>query len=153
VTQELYIADAGPRGKGVFAGRDIPRGRVVISFGGDEDWIWNIPRADWEYALQVDYDRYILPRRGSPAWFINHSCHPNCVLVSRSDVKSWRKISRGEEVTIDYSTNVGWDEFEMVCACGSEGCRKLVRSYIFLPDDLKKRYGRNVSPYLLEKRT
>jgi len=152
VAQELYIAKAGSKGKGVFAQEDIPRGRVVIKFDGDENWIWNIPRIDWEYALQVDFDRYVLPRRESPGWFLNHSCNPNCILASECQVKSWRRISKGEELTIDYSTNVGWDEFEMICVCGSEGCRKLVRSYKYLPGHLKEKYGRHVSPYLLRKR-
>ena len=150
---ELFIAETGRKGKGVFAQVDIPRGRLVIRFDGAENWVWDIPQVYWEYSLQVDYDRYILPSRESTGWFLNHSCDPNCVLTSRSEVKSWRRISKGEELTIDYSTNVGWDEFEMVCACASENCRKLVRSYKYLPDHLKKKYGRNISPYLLRKRT
>jgi len=123
--EQLYIAEAGEKGRGVFARRGIPPGRLVMSFRGRERWIWDIPRADWEYTLQVDYDRYILPERGSPPWFLNHSCDPNCVLSGRSGVLSWRAIVGGEELTIDYSTNVGWDAFEMLCHCGSESCRRI----------------------------
>jgi hypothetical protein len=100
----------------------------------------------------VDYDRYIVPPRGSPGWFLNHSCDPNCVLSGRSEVRSRRRIAGGEELTIDYSTNVGWDGFEMSCRCGSANCRGVIRSYAFLPEELKKRYGRNVSPFLLEEK-
>jgi SET domain-containing protein len=148
----LYIAEAGKKGRGVFARRHISRGVVVICFRGKEEWIWDIARTDWEYTLQVDYDRYVLPQRGSPGWFLNHSCDPNCVLDGRLEVKSWRRIERGEELTIDYSTDVGWDGFEMVCHCGSENCRGLIRSYAFLPGELKEKYGQNVAPFLLERR-
>ncbi len=150
VKKGLYIAAAGQRGRGVFAGKRIPPGEPVFRFSGHEDWIWRIPRELWEHTLQVDYDRYILPRRNSPGWFLNHSCDPNCVLAGRVEVRSWRAIARDEELTIDYSTNVGWDEFEMECRCGSGNCRTVVRSYRYLPRALKKRYGENVSPFLLE---
>jgi len=73
-------------------------------------------------------------------------------LSGRVQVRTWRRIAGGDEVTIAYSTNVGWDGFEMECHCGSEGCRGVVRSYSSLSDELKKRYGRNVSPYLLVAR-
>ncbi len=122
----------------------------MIRFDGREDWIWKIPRELWEHTLQVDYDRYILPRRGSPGWFLNHSCDPNCVMAGRAEVRSRRAIAKDEELTIDYSTNVGWDEFEMECRCGSSDCRTVIRSYRYLSPALKKRYGKNVSPFLLE---
>ncbi len=147
----LALAKAGAKGIGVFALQDIPAGEVVITFGGREDWIWNIKRELWDHTLQVDYDRYILPRRNSPGWFLNHSCEPNCVLTGRTAVKSWRPITEGQEITIDYSTNVGWDAFAMTCMCGACKCRKVITSYGFLAPEIKRRYDRNVSPYLLRR--
>lgn len=58
-------------------------------------------------------------------------------------------IHAGEEVTFDYSTNVGWVPYEMTCSCGSEGCRGVVLSYDHLSDELKRKYGTNISAYLL----
>jgi SET domain-containing protein len=133
----------------VFTLRSIPTGQLVITFSGREDWIWNIERELWDHTLQVDYNRYLLPRRNSPGWFLNHSCEPNCVLAGRTAVRSWRPIMKGEEITIDYSTNVGWNGFAMKCLCGTRGCRKVISSYDFLTPEIKRKYGRNVSPYLL----
>ena len=134
---------------GVFAKRAIPGGVRVISFRRNERWIWDIPVDLWEYAFQVDYDRYILPERESFGWYLNHSCAPNCVILGRTRIVALSTIEKGEEVTIDYSTNVGWDGFAMECRCGSDQCRKVVRSYRYLDPILKGRYGACVSRFLL----
>lgn len=147
----MRIGDAGAKGKGVFASRVIHPGDLVIDFEGKEEWIWEIPEDVWQYTFQVDYDRYILPERGSPGWYLNHSCSPNCVILGRTRVVALTQIEEGEEVTIDYSTNVGWDGFVMECGCGSPDCRGTVRSYRYLSPQLKARYGACVSRFLLEK--
>ncbi|HUI00303.1 MAG TPA: SET domain-containing protein-lysine N-methyltransferase [Nitrososphaerales archaeon] len=145
----LEIGDAGAKGRGVFAARIIESGELVWDYGGEERWINDIPAEVWQYCFQVDYDRYVLPERGSPGWFMNHSCEPNCVIMGRTRIVALRRISRGEEVTFDYSTNVGWDGFSMECKCGSGSCRKVVGSYSRLPEEVKGRYGACVSGFLL----
>lgn len=92
----------------------------------------------------------MLPRVGSRARYINHSCEPNCVLSGRS-VVALNGIRRGEEVTFDYSTDVDWEGFRMNCKCGSPKCRKVVRAYRFLPKRLKLGYGRNVAEFIIRK--
>jgi len=74
---------------------------------------------------------------------------PNCVIMGRTRVVALRRIEPGEEVTFDYSTNVGWAGFAMRCRCGAKACRKVVKSYAFLPPDLKGHYGACVSAFLL----
>ncbi len=100
----------------------------------------------------MDYDQYVSPRRGYIGWYLNHSCDPNCAIRGERDIVTLRKVARGEELTFDYSTNVGWEGFQMKCACGSDNCRGVVRSYGHLSDDLKRKYGKNVSPFLLPGR-
>lgn len=124
----------------------------MLSFRGKEKWIWAIPKELWQYAFQVDYDRYIVPRRHSYGWFLNHSCEPNSVILGRTSVVALRDISKGEEITIDYSTNVGWDGFDMNCRCGEISCRRQIRSYRYLTDERKAYYGRYVSQFLLESK-
>ena len=58
-------------------------------------------------------------------------------------------VEKGEEVTIDYSTNVGWDGYSMECQCGAPGCRRIIRSYRYLDPQLRGRYGACVSRFLL----
>jgi uncharacterized protein len=145
----LRIGDAGKKGRGVFAAKRIEAGEEIWDYAGKEESIHDIPEDLWRYCFQVDYDTYVVPERGSVGWYINHSCEPNCVILGRTRVVALRRIEPGEEVTFDYSTNVGWDGFSMECACGAKGCRKVVKSYSHLPEALKGRYGACVSGFLL----
>ena len=141
------IGDCGPRGEGVFATRGIPASTKVATFRGTPRWIWDIPEYLWPHTFQVGYDRYVLPRRNSVGWLINHSCNPNCIISGMSIVTK-RKIRRGEELTFDYSSDVDWPGFRMACRCGSPNCRGVIRAYRFLPKKLKLRYGRHVAPFI-----
>jgi uncharacterized protein len=148
-SQTLRIGDAGPKGKGVFAAKRIDPADIVWDYSGDESSIQDIPPELRQHFFQVDYDRCVVPGKGTPGWFMNHSCEPNCVIMGRTRIVTLRRIEPGEEVTFDYSTNVGREEFSMECKCGTNSCRKVVRSYGFLPEELKGRYGACVSEFLL----
>lgn len=144
------IRDAGSKGKGVFAKAPIAASARVATFEGDGRWVWNIPQEDWPYSFQVGYDRYVVPPRRGVAWFINHSCEPNCLISGRSLIAA-RGIREGEELTFDYSTDVDWPGFRMPCSCGTPSCRRVVRAYRFLPRALKERYANHVAPYISRK--
>jgi hypothetical protein len=146
----VRIGNAGPKGKGLFARTPIQPSVRVATFAGAPRWIWDIPERDWPYTFQVDYDRYVLPRRNSGAWYINHSCEPNCVVSGRAVIAE-RRIGAGEELTFDYSTDIDWPGFRMACRCGSSSCRKVIRAYRFLPKRLKLRYGRNVADFIFRE--
>jgi uncharacterized protein len=148
----LRIGEAGPKGKGVFAARRIEPTDLVWDYSGDESWIQDIPSELRRYFFQVDYDRCVVPGRGTPGWFMNHSCEPNCVIMGRTRIVALRRIEPGEEVTFDYSTNVAREGFSMECMCGTKSCRKVVRGYQSLPEELKGRYGACVSEFLLRSR-
>jgi SET domain-containing protein len=150
--RRLSISDAGGKGRGLFATSRITKDDAILSFRGRERWIWGIPEELWEYSFQVDYDRYIVPRKGSHGWFLNHSCEPNSGILGRTSIVALSDIAKGEEMTIDYSTNVGWDGFAMECRCGERNCRRVIKSYRYLTDKNKRSYGKHVSPYLLESR-
>lgn len=137
---------------GVFTSADIPEGTVVVRYKGKERWIWDIPRGLWERCLQVGYDRYVVPAKGSLEWYLNHSCDPNCGIRGEREIITLRRITSGEELTFDYSTNVGWEGFAMDCRCGAKDCRGTIRSYWNLSETLKKKYGGMVSVYLLTQK-
>jgi uncharacterized protein len=151
MAEKLRIGDAGPKGKGVFAVARLEPGELVWDYEGKEQWISDIPEGVWQYTFQVDYDRYILPEEGSVGWYLNHSCEPSCVIIGRTRILALSTIESGDEVTFDYSTNVGWDGFTMQCRCGSKQCRRIIRSYRYLSPELRGRYGGCVSRFLLEK--
>jgi len=146
----VRIGNAGAKGKGLFAKSRIPPGAKVATFLGSPRWIWDIPERYWPHTFQVDYDRYVLPRKNSSAWYINHSCEPNCVVSGRSIVTRG-SVRAGEELTFDYSTDIDWPGFEMACRCSSSRCRKVIRAYRFLPKALKLKYGRNVAEFILRE--
>ena len=146
---ELRVGPAEGKGQGVFAAERIEPGQLVWDYQGEEKWIKDIPEELWQYSFQVDYDRYVVPEKGSPGWYMNHSCEPNCLVMGRTRIVAARRIEPGEEVTFDYSTNVGWEGFAMECKCGRATCRKVVRSYKHLPGGLKGHYGACVSSFLL----
>ena len=134
----------------MFARASIRPNVKVAAFSGLARWIWDIPDQYWPHAFQVDYDRYVLPKKNGRAWYINHSCEPNCVVSGRSLVTE-RRIEPGEELTFDYSTDVDWAGFRMPCRCGSPTCRKVIRAYRYLPKKLKLRYGRHVAGFILRE--
>ena len=152
MSEKLRIADAGPKGKGVFALSRFEAGDLVWDYEGKEEWITEIPEDLWQYSFQVDYDRYVVPEKGSFGWYLNHSCQPNCVILGRTRIVALSTIEPGDEVTFDYSTNVGWDGFTMQCSCGARECRRVIRSYSYLNPELRGRYGACVSRFLLDKR-
>jgi uncharacterized protein len=144
---QASVGKAGPKGRGVFARRKIPRSTRVGAFTGRGRWIWDIPEEVWPHTFQVGYDRYVLPPRDSLLWYINHSCEPNCVITARRIVTA-RDVQKGEELTFDYSTDVDWPGFRMDCRCGAKGCRGVVRAYRFLPVEVKISYGSHVAPFI-----
>lgn len=146
----VEVRTAGAKGRGVFATAPLRRLTTIAEFRGRPKWIWDIPEDLWPYAIQVDYDRYVVPRRNSIGWFLNHSCEPNCV-VSGLAIITERDIGNGEELAFDYSTDVDWPGFKMECQCGSPMCRRVVRAYRRLPKAAKLRYGRSVAPYILRR--
>lgn len=145
----LSVKKVGAKGLGVIATADICAGDVVIRYGGKPRWVWEIPRWCWEHSFQVDYDKYVVPKVGSAGWCINHSCDPNCAVSGERELVAFRDIRKGEELTFDYSTNVGWDGFAMECKCGKRNCRKTIRSYSSLDPEMKVKYEGHVSPFLM----
>lgn len=104
--RKLAVRSSGINGLGVFALRSISFGEKVLILRRKEEWIWNIPRDKWKFCYRVDYDRYILPTDLFPSTL-------NTVVTSKRALAAFREISKGEEITFDYSTNVGWDGFEV----------------------------------------
>ena len=114
---------------GVFAGEAIPPGRKVIEFTGERMTFdkarrrWN-PRLNYLFAVEpnviVDGSA-----GGSGAQFINHSCAPNLrarYLRGHLLYFSCRRISKGEELTVDYRYAGGGKE-KYPCRCGAPTCR------------------------------
>lgn len=134
----IEVRRSGIHGTGVYAARDIPRGRRILEYVGEKiakdeaerRSIEQIERAQknggaavYIFELNTRYDI-----DGAVSWntarFINHSCSPNCtVKIGRGQIwiLSRRRIKAGEELTYDYGYDL--EAFEdHPCRCGSAGC-------------------------------
>src|SRR6202035_150837 len=103
-------------GVGVFAIRDIPKGKYVFR-GDDDEMVWvsasAVNRLDKEAKkLYRDFcvtrdRRYGCPRSFNLltlAWYLNHSDKPNMTADKNYNFYSIRRIKKGEELTADYDT-------------------------------------------------
>jgi SET domain-containing protein len=127
-------------GRGVFAKTAIPKGTRIIEYTGER---MSHEKADQLYgALHEGSSHTMLfaanddvvidaTKRGGPARWINHSCHPNCEANEedgRVFIDAIRSIEAGQELGYDY--NLVLEERhtpklkrEHPCYCGSRNCR------------------------------
>jgi hypothetical protein len=138
-------------GKGIVAGKPFRRGALVMEVVGkivtdDEVWgYWDVDERLGANCYRYDDDLYLDPE-GQLGAFANHSCNPNSGLVKRGRrlfLKAIKPIASGEEVTHDYSTQLGADDvWTMRCNCGEDNCRTTVRNIARLPASVVRRYRR-----------
>ncbi len=119
---------SSPTGLGVFASRPFSRRQVIGPILGE---VIDDPHYGSNFCMELGGSLSL-----EPAWpfrLINHSCQPNCQLltlepssengVSRAP-EAWLEvladIEPGEQLTIDY----GWPaEVAIPCNCGRPACR------------------------------
>jgi len=144
-------------GNGVFTTRTFKAGEVLIAVTGTfvtcdvDDDMDETERAN---TYRYDMDRYVSPGN-SIGNFVNHSCVPNAKVMKRREklyVVAHTTIPNGSEVLFDYSTITARDdEWTMRCRCGNATCRKVIRAFHALPDEVRARYIREgiVPRYIL----
>ena len=138
---KVYISKTKNTGKGVFAGERIRKGEKILEFEGrivkyNYDSNFKLgPR--W---LGIDKNKWMIIKKNNPGEMINHSCSPNAGLKNKIFLIAIKNIKNGEEITLDYSTSEEDLYWRMKCNCHSRNCRKIIKSFIHLPNKLKKRY-------------
>lgn len=140
----LRIRKSGVNGKGVFALEPIGRDTRVFRFSRRRMKVESIVKKYGsrflDRCLEIDdYGHEALPSVHSFAWYLNHSCNPNCG-VDGIYIVAMRDIRRGEELTIDYSTTLCDNSWTMECSCGARNCRKHIGSFFDLPKKTRERY-------------
>ena len=127
-------------GAGLFAGRAITRGEVIVPLGGPR-YRRDDPIHDSETGanlLQTGYRTYVLLE--APAVYANHSCDPNAGVVDSRRLVALRDIAPGQEIRWDYSTTMDENFWTMRCRCGAAACRGVVGDFKTLPRELRRRY-------------
>lgn len=86
-------------------------------------------------------NQYLVPEINEEL-FINHSCMPNAYvdLSARPTLTALRDIIQGEEICFDYAATETDAAYEMYCNCREHGCRRIIRSWAYLPLETKKKY-------------
>lgn len=125
---KLEVRDTKKYGKGVFAGEDIKKGRIIHVLSGKKMDILDLVRrvnSDKENIddpLQIGKRTYIDLDKFSRCF--NHSCNPNSGLRKNSEMFALSPIKKGDEITFDYSLTILPTIWEMECKCGAKNCRR-----------------------------
>ncbi|MGC9031639.1 MAG: SET domain-containing protein [Minisyncoccia bacterium] len=163
----LKIKKSKIAGNGVFATKKIKKGKTIIFLNGEICSSLEISKRIIKNEeapsdpLQIDEKTYIDLNEISRTF--NHSCSPNAFIKGKNELVALKDISKGEEITYDYSTTMDEKKSDMLapekefwvcnCHCGSINCRKKIDQFKTLPKELKKYYLKNklVPDFILKK--
>ena len=137
------IISQSKNGKGVFTNENFKFGEVITTFHGKilyfNEIISNSQEDD--HYIQIGNGIYLEPN--DFGYYINHSCYPNSGIRFNDkniELIAIRGINRTEEITLDYSTSMDEDYWEMDCNCGYENCRGRIRDFKYLPETIQQKY-------------
>lgn len=146
----VYVGEAGPCGRGVFAAVAIRRGSHVATLSGERlsyDACMERVRCGAERAddpLQIDNGMFI--DLDDFSRLFNHSCDPNVGVRNVSDLYALRDIAAGEEIRYDYlstvSATISIAEWTMHCDCRAPNCRKRIGNVLSISLDQIRVYLR-----------
>lgn len=140
---DVVVADAGRKGKGVFARRSFRKGEFIfrrrygrVVRSGD---LRSLTAEERRHLCELDFERSAVVL--APGCYLNHSCDPNAMRHG-VNVFAWRAIKRGEEITINYRLNAFGSQRSR-CLCKSRSCTgQLVSSFFALGPRRQKSYLR-----------
>ncbi|GAB0088178.1 probable histone-lysine N-methyltransferase set-23 [Sergentomyia squamirostris] len=151
----LEIRDfASQKGHGLFTKFPIPAGAFICEYAGELLTKSEAIRRDsqqnpMKYLICLNeissdggkHQTFVDPiRRGNIGRYLNHSCNPNCEILSvridniipKLGIFAKKDIFPDEELTFDYGANTSESTFgEKICLCGSENCRKFLPNTCF----------------------
>lgn|GEM_PF-825339 len=138
------VRDSGKKGEGLFATKDIRKGKLVfvargpVEFGHFEgNDCYQYP--DWYMVndnvwIDIQY----------PYVKVNHSCNPNLGIDRVRCFVSLRDIEKNEELAFDYSITDNEEDWQMDCFCGEHDCRKKIGAIQHVPS----KYLSKSMPYI-----
>lgn len=147
IWKNLYLGRTSGTGEGLFAKVNFKRGDLIFTWEGVLKK-GRFPCYVGSRWLQIEKFQWISPLRNNPGWYINHSCSPNSGIRNSVKIVAMKNIRRGEEVTFDYSTSESENGWYLICHCENKDCRRIIRSYAFLCEELKYKYRDFISEYL-----
>jgi uncharacterized protein len=135
---KIEVGPSPIEGKGLFANEPIAKGEQLTRNGEDDYVIMTDEEFRAFTTTASSYDAIALgngthrvskvSRKQDPSNYGNHSCDPTAELID-SGLIARRDIKAGEEITSNYALHSGKD-WSMVCNCGAQNCRKIVRGML-----------------------
>ena len=106
----LEIRKSKIHGQGIFATEALPKGTVVERLDGEPKHYSRISSALLlRRSFEVSKDTYVVAKKESVGWLLNHSDRPNCNYNIRTrKITTTRRIRKGEELTLDYHETTTW---------------------------------------------
>lgn len=148
---ELYIEDSTVEGKGIFTKVDLLPDILMFDVVAEKIRYTNDPsladqNPNW---IGVGFQEWLKVGPGDIASYLNHSCSPNVILNEKSQLITMSRINAHEELVMDYSTTELDPYWKMDCTCGASECRKVLRSFQFLPHELRVKYQKYLPPVFM----
>lgn len=146
-------------GAGLFARRPIPAGTAVSRIGGrlvpghELRRLLSAVQDSGGYldTITVADDSHLVLPAGQINGKGNHSCDPNLWWAAPYTLVARRDIGVDEELTNDYATSTGEEDFAMPCRCGTAQCRSVVTGRDWSRLELQQRYASHWVPGLLNR--
>jgi hypothetical protein len=157
--RRIVLRKSPIEGIGTFASEDILAGETLIWVSGGvvfttEDWQSGKVQVEPElYNQEKLAENLFLATPKVFQYYINHSCDPNAIDITRSPFSThyvaWRDIHPQEEITTDYG--LYGEATIAACGCKSALCRGQITPLDWQLPELRQRYAGNFPPRL-EKR-
>jgi len=149
--KKIYIGESKYAGKGVFAIININKGETLFIVKGEDKYFVPQNEADalsGDRWIAIDKNKWIEPYDSNPWFYMNHNCTPNSGIKGRVTLCAMRDIKKGEEITLDYSSNEIEPLWWMECSCDSKNCRKKIRGAKATDVSIIEKYLPFVSNYV-----
>jgi D-alanine-D-alanine ligase-like ATP-grasp enzyme len=136
--KKYFLQGNAISGYGIYANKNILKGEIIFQNEGkshriitkkyvDEHWNADQISVFRKYAWPVGNNVYALWEEDPSAWAPqNHSCDPN-TTYDGLNVISLKKIKRGEELTLDYTSFLNDEMESFICNCGAPNCKKIIQ--------------------------
>lgn len=126
--KKLTVHKSRINGSGLFAKENVRKGEVIGYIHGKIHVFKQFtPEISRKMLNWIGAGRYSwIETTDSPFRFINHSCEPNVVIITKRKVIALKDIKANDEIVMDYSLTEAEPNWSISCTCESQNCRKKI---------------------------
>jgi hypothetical protein len=139
--KKIHVGRSKIAGLGIIASKNIRKGELVTILRGPVRYVRVQTKKQAQFgATWIGRTKYTWFDPKAPLHRLNHSCDPTVGIHGQRRMYALRDITKGEEITIDYSTIEPQRLWSMQCSCRTKHCRKTIKGIEFLPYTVYRRY-------------